>query len=53
MIGNLKNILNLLFNYEHTTRTIIKTVKGTATTEKRNRYADNRKENGIRKILYG
>ena len=38
MIGNQKNIQNLLFNYEHTTRTIIKTVKNAAITEKRNRY---------------
>ena len=37
--------------YEHTTRTIIKTAKSIATTEKRNRYADNRKEDGIRKVL--
>ena len=51
MIGNLKNIQNLLCNYETTTRTTIKTVKGTAATEKGNRYADNRKEDGIRKVL--
>ena len=35
MIGNLKNIQNLHFNYEHTTRTIIKTVESTAITKKR------------------
>ncbi len=53
MIGSHKNIQNLHFNYERTTRTIIKTVKNAATTKKRNRYADYRKEDGIRKVLYG
>ena len=53
MTGNHKNIQNLYFNYERTTRTIIKTVKSTAITKKGNRYANNRKENGIRKVLYG
>ena len=53
MIGNQKNIQNLLFNYEHTARTVIKTVKNAAITKKRNRYADNRKKDGVREILYG
>ena len=53
MTTNQKNIKNLDFNNEHTTRTIIKTAKSIAATEKRNRYADNRKEDGARKILYG
>ena len=37
--------------YEYATRTTIKTVKSTAITEKRNRYADNGKKDGIRKVL--
>ena len=44
MIGNQKNIQNLEFDYECTTRTIIKTVKDAAITKKRNRYANNRKK---------
>ena len=39
--------------YEHATRTITKTVKNTAITEKRNRYTNYLKEDGIRKVLYG
>ena len=53
MITNQRNIQNLDFNYERTTRTTVKTAKSIAATEKRNRYADNRKEDGIRKVLYG
>ena len=39
--------------YEHATRTTTKATKSIAATEKRNRYADNRKEDGIRKVLSG
>ena len=53
MTTNQKNIKNLDFNYERTTRTTIKTAKSIAATEKRNRYADNRKKDGTRKVLYG
>ena len=48
-----KEYTELDFNNERTTRTTIKTVKSIAATEKRNRYANNRKEDGIRKVLYG